>query len=442
MPNLADLYHQHFNDLQQRYDNLLAKCNFDVLQVYSGQTPKAFLDDQHYSFKTNPHFKALLPALDDYAQSWIVYQIGQRPALYLYLPDDYWHSYPALSADIWTDYFDINVVTQMQDMPSLIHRDGRVATIGEFTSQHDSWNLGEINPESLMHHLHWHRACKSHFEIECIAEANRIAAKAHIAAQQAFEKGESEYGIHIAYCKVAKQDGPKLPYENLISINKNGSILHYSTRGHDVTEERLSFLIDAGATYRGYCSDITRTYAMYGGVFADLIRAMDRLQLSIVGQVRAGDEYLELHKRCHRGICGLLSAFNIVNCDAETAFKEGLSEVFFPHGLGHFLGLQVHDIGGQQANEEGGTLPPPAEYPALRTTRRLEAGQVLTIEPGIYFIDSLLNALKESPRGELINWALVDELKPFGGIRIEDDVVVSAAGEPRNLTREAFEQLA
>jgi len=438
MPTLSDLYHQHFSDLRQRYDNLLDACGYDCVQVFSGQAPAAFLDDQHYPFKANPHFKALLPAHDDYAQSWIVYVVGQRPSLYLYLPDDYWHSYPELKDDIWTNYFDINIVTNMDDMPTLIRREGRVACIGELSDAHATWSLGQVNPDHLMQRLHWYRAYKSPFEIECLAEANRIAAKAHIAAAQAFEAGESEFGIHLAYCKAAGQDGSKLPYENLISINQNGAILHYSSRGMDTATERLSFLIDAGATYRGYCSDITRTYAKYGGIFADLIRALDRLQLSIVGQVRDGDTYLELHRRCHRGICGLLSAFDIVNCDAETAFKEGLSEVFFPHGLGHFLGLQVHDIGGRQASIEGGLLPPPSEYPALRTTRIMEAGQVLTIEPGLYFIDALLNPLKDSNKGSLINWSVVDQLRPYGGIRIEDDVVVSVSGEPRNLTREAF----
>lgn len=441
MPVLADLYIQHFNELTVRYDRILTECSFDVLQIYSGHAPAAFLDDQHYPFKASPHFKALLPSLDPFAQSWIVYERGNKPALYLYLPDDYWHSYPRLTKDIWTDCFDTTIVTNMADMPNLIARSGRIATIAELLERQRDWPLGEINPSALMDKLHWHRAVKSAFEIECVAEANRIAAKAHIAANDAFEAGESEFGIHVAYCKAAKQDGPSLPYDNLISINENGAILHYSSRGHDTDSERLSFLIDAGATYRGYSSDITRTYAKYGGIFADLIRAMDRLQLSIVSQVRAGDEYTDLHARCHRGISGLLSAFNIVSCDAETAFEEGLSEVFFPHGLGHFLGLQVHDIGGRQASYEGGVKPSPSNYPALRTTRKMEAGQILTIEPGLYFIDALLNPLRDTEKGKLINWHVVDELAPYGGIRIEDDVVVASEGEPRNLTREAFAQL-
>ena len=108
--------------------------------------------------------------------------------------------------------------------------------------------------------------------------------------------------------------------------------------------------------------------------------------------------------------------------------------VFFPHGLGHFLGLQVHDVGGRQSAPAGGITPPPAEYPSLRTTRTLEPGHVVTIEPGVYFIDLLLEPLRGTPAGADIDWTLVERLRPLGGVRIEDDVLVTDDGH-RNLTR-------
>lgn len=437
MLDLQALFDDHFSALCERYDAILGETGFDVLQVYSGHTAVAFLDDRHYPFKINPHFNALLPSLDAYAQSWVVYRRGQKPSAFIYLPDDYWHSYPPLSEDIWTKHFDVQVVTQLDDMAKLIASEGRVATIGELDDRHAQWPTGQVNPASLLHRLHWHRAVKSTFEIECLAEANRIAAKAHVAAEQAFRDGESEFGIHVAYCKAAGQAEDVLPYDNLISINEHGAVLHYSRREHDVDSPRRSFLIDAGATYRGYCSDITRTAAAYEGEFSRLIDALDALQLRIVSQVRDGVEYLDLHRETHRGICRILVDHGVFNCSPEEAFAKGLSETFFPHGLGHFLGLQVHDIGGQQTAYEGGRTPPPAEYPALRTTRRMAVGHVLTIEPGIYFIDSLLQKLRDSNNAALVNWDVVAVLHPYGGIRIEDDVVVTE-GEPRNLSREAF----
>lgn len=112
--------------------------------------------------------------------------------------------------------------------------------------------------------------------------------------------------------------------------------------------------------------------------------------------------------------------------------EQGITRAFFPpHGIGHFLGIQVHDVAGKPAPS------PPEDAPFLRLTRTLEAGMVVTIEPGgLYFIPSLLEPLLNGPEAQYLNRALIDELKSCGGIRIEDNVVVTAAGGARNLTRE------
>ncbi len=111
-----------------------------------------------------------------------------------------------------------------------------------------------------------------------------------------------------------------------------------------------------------------------------------------------------------------------------------IGHLFFPHGIGHLLGIQVHDVGGQLKDPSGEPAPPPPEHPFLRLTRETEPGMVFTIEPGLYFIPTLLDPERNSAKGRLLNWKLIDELIPFGGIRFEDDVVVTAAGY-ENLTR-------
>jgi Xaa-Pro dipeptidase len=115
--------------------------------------------------------------------------------------------------------------------------------------------------------------------------------------------------------------------------------------------------------------------------------------------------------------------------------------VFFPHGIGHLLGLQVHDVGGVLADSAGHERQRPEGHPYLRLTRKLEPGVVVTVEPGIYLIDSLLAAAHADRRRSYIDWAMVEALRPFGGVRIEDDVVATA-GMPENLTRDAFARLA
>jgi Xaa-Pro dipeptidase len=156
--------------------------------------------------------------------------------------------------------------------------------------------------------------------------------------------------------------------------------------------------------------------------------------------VRSGVEWSALHLAAHRAVASVLRAADLINCDAEEALASGLSSVFLPHGLGHLLGLQVHDVGGLQASAAGGQIARPAGHPYLRLTRRLEAGFVVTMEPGLYFIPQLLEAARADARGAHINWERVADLRRFGGIRIEDDLVVTASG-CENLTRDAFSAL-
>ena len=150
--------------------------------------------------------------------------------------------------------------------------------------------------------------------------------------------------------------------------------------------------------------------------------------------VTPGRPYLEVHLEAHRRVATLLSKVGVSTASPEETLALGISRTFLPHGVGHHLGIQVHDIGGRQASPDGGLLSPPPEHPFLRNTRTLEPGHLVTIEPGIYFIPMLLEKLRESPAGARVDWALVDRLIPCGGIRIEDDVLCTPAGA-RDLTR-------
>jgi Xaa-Pro dipeptidase len=199
-------------------------------------------------------------------------------------------------------------------------------------------------------------------------------------------------------------------------------------------------LIDAGAQYRGYASDITRTYAAFPGRFADLIELLDAAQLRLCDEIVAGRDYREVHLSAHRAVGDVMHAIGLTTVSGEAALDRGVTSVFFPHGIGHLLGLQVHDVGGVMGDLKGSERKRPEGHPYLRLTRMLEPGVVVTVEPGIYFIESLLAAAAGDTRRSLIDWAVVEELRPFGGIRIEDNVATTAS-TPENMTREAFAQL-
>jgi Xaa-Pro dipeptidase len=153
--------------------------------------------------------------------------------------------------------------------------------------------------------------------------------------------------------------------------------------------------------------------------------------------VRAGFDYRQLHLDAHLALAGILKDFGVIKVSPEAALATGVSSTFFPHGIGHGIGLQVHDVAGFAASDAGGTIPKPEGHPYLRLTRVLEPGMVVTIEPGIYFIDMLLEELKQGAHADAVDWARVDAFRPYGGIRIEDDVACTD-GDPLNLTREGF----
>jgi Xaa-Pro dipeptidase len=154
-------------------------------------------------------------------------------------------------------------------------------------------------------------------------------------------------------------------------------------------------------------------------------------------EVRAGFDYRQLHLGAHLKLAGVLRDFGIIDLSPEAALETGVSNAFFPHGIGHGIGLQVHDVAGFAASDAGGVIPRPEGQPFLRTTRVLEAGMVMTIEPGIYFIDMLLDEVRKGAHARSVNWDRVAEFRPYGGVRIEDDVVCTD-GDPINLTRDEF----
>ena len=168
--------------------------------------------------------------------------------------------------------------------------------------------------------------------------------------------------------------------------------------------------------------------------------ALDEEQQALAAAVTVGRDYRELQLAAHAAVARVLHGAGLLRCGVEAAVEAGVTRAFFPHGIGHLLGLQVHDVGGLMAGPQGGERPRPEGHPFLRLTRDLAEGFVVTVEPGIYFIDLLLDQARADARRGLIDWSCVAALHPCGGVRIEDDVVALPGG-PRNLSREAFASL-
>lgn len=435
MSTVAALYPQHLAELQRRTEQALARGGFDHLVVPSGTLHYQVFDDRDYPYAVNPQFKAWLP-LTRAPGSWLVVTPGQKPKLVFLQPFDYWHVVPSAPSGYWVEHFDIVVIRTADEARQHLPDAARSAILGEALSA--VGDHAPNNPPPVVNYLEFHRGYKTAYEIEMMRQATRIGVRAHRAAERAFRAGASEFGIHLVYCQAAAQDANDLPYNNIIALNEHGAVLHYTERDRVPPGELRSFLIDAGASHEGYACDITRTYAAdAGSEFQAMIDAVDAAQRAMCDQVRAGNDYRQIHVDAHLALAGILRDFGVIRVSPEAALATGVSSAFFPHGIGHGIGLQVHDVAGFAASDEGGTIARPEGHPYLRLTRPLDAGMVVTIEPGVYFIDMLLDEVKKNGHADSIDWARVETFKPFGGIRIEDDVVCTE-DEPLNLTREGF----
>ena len=434
--NLSALYPAHLAEIEKRSADALAVCGRDTLVIAAGVPHGWFLDDQDYAFKANPHFLHWLPLIDA-PGSWLVHTPGAKPKLIFLQPNDYWHVVPAAPAGYWVEHFEIVTIREPDEARAHLPKDAsRCAIVGDDGATLDGHSPD--NPPALMDYLHWQRSFKTGYEIAMMRVASRIGARGHRAAEAAFRAGASEFEIHIAYLAATHLAEHQLPYDNIIALDRHGAVLHYSHFDRNPPAHAHSFLIDAGGQFHGYNSDITRTHAAPdAGEFQSLVDAMERAQQDFCSRVRAGRGYPELHVHAHHALMDAMRDQGFITCSPEAAVANGISSTFFPHGLGHLIGLQVHDVAGFQRDERGGTIARPQGHPYLRLTRKLQPGMVTTIEPGLYFIDMLLDELRTKPAAREVNWSKVDAFRKYGGIRIEDDVACTQ-GDPLNLTREAF----
>ncbi|MEP5981554.1 MAG: Xaa-Pro dipeptidase [Marinobacter alexandrii] len=415
----------HIQILQQRYEQALKAHGYDSLLISSGAAPMRYGDDQSWQFQGYGPFLHWT-GLAGQEHSWLLIRPGRTPLLWLYQPVDFWHANLELPDEPWQQAMEVRF-SDSRGAPSM-EKSGKLAVIGDPAGLADV--LGEHNPAPLLAALDETRVHKTAYEIACLARANEIAVRGHRAARDAFLAGGSEFEISLAYQQATGQREAEAPYHSIIGVNEHAGTLHYQFYDTQAPERPRSLLIDAGVRFRGYCSDITRTTpAPDERRFSALVQGLEQLQNRLCEMVAPGVEYAAIHRKTHQGIASLLSAAGLVSgLDDEALVEQGVTRAFFPHGIGHFLGIQVHDVAGKLE-------PSPADAPFLRLTRTLEEGMVVTIEPGLYIISSLLDPVLNGPLGKHFDHEVIDDLRGCGGIRIEDNVVVTSDGA-RNLTRE------
>lgn len=411
MESLAALYKNHIVTLQERTRDVLARFQMDALLIHSGELVNVFLDDHPYPFKVNPQFKAWVP-VTQVPNCWLLVDGVNKPKLWFYLPVDYWHNVEPLrprsgpKRSMWS-----RCRRPMASAANCLPLAVILAISGRCRSARWAWESPRIrSTRKVIDYLHYYRAYKTDYELACMREAQKSAVNGHRAAYEAFQSGMSEFDINQAYLTATGHRDTDVPYSNIVALNEHASVLHYTKLDHRAPAEMRSFLLDAGAEYNGYAADLTRTWAAHGdNDFAHLIKDVNDEQLALISTMKAGTRYVDYHIQFHQRIAKLLRKHQLVTDMSEEAMVENdLTGPFMPHGIGHPLGLQVHDVAGFMQDDSGTHLAAPAKYPYLRCTRIIEPRMVLTIEPGIYFIESLLAPWREGPFSKHFNWQKID----------------------------------
>lgn len=436
---MEKLYKQHLSNVLNTFDRLMEKLGYDEVVLYSGDVKKIYLDDNTYPFKVYTNFKYFAPVLD-YPYSFISYKSGEKPKLILFREEDYWHSQPKDIDGFWTNFFHISYFSSIDKMYDNLPKDlSKTAFLGEDIQRFEKLAFKSFNDENILNFIHFNRSFKSEYEVQCIKEANKIASKGHIAAKKAFLQGDkSELQVHLIYLEALKFKESEVPYSNIVAFNENGAVLHYDNYNKECYTNTKSFLLDAGASFNGYHSDITRTMTKDGhNEFKELIKAIDTSTLNIISKIKVGMNYSEVQEQMHKDIAQILVDFKLMNISYDEIYNEGYTKIFSPTGVGHYLGLQVHDIGNFLLDENGTTLGKSKKHPFLRLRRDIQAGNVFTIEPGFYIIQQLL---RKHEGDKKFNWNNINKLKSYGGVRVEDNIYIKENGT-ENLTRPFLKEI-
>lgn len=291
------------------------------------------------------------------------------------------------------------------------------------------------------------RTIKSKLELALIQYANDVSSEAHVEVMRNARAGMKEYQLESIFLHHIYMYGGcrHCSYTCVCATGENSSVLHY---GHAAAPNDRTLrdgdmaLMDMGAEYHFYGSDITCSFPINGKFTREqkiIYNAVLKAHDAVITAMHPGVSWIEMHKLAEKTILESLKKEGIVLGDIDEMMAKRLGAIFMPHGLGHFLGIDTHDVGGYNKGLEG--LKEPG-LKSLRTIRDLQEGMVITVEPGCYFINALLTpALEDLSTSKFFNRHELEKYSNFGGVRIESDVYVTSDG-CKNLTncpRETWE---
>ena len=287
-----------------------------------------------------------------------------------------------------------------------------------------------VRARELFHHA---RRTKDATELALLRRAATATVAGYAQVPALLRPGLTERALQIELeAEFFRHGGTKPGYGSIVGTGPNAAILHFPP-GHRAARDGEFVLIDAGAEVDRYVCDVTRTFVVGkpSAFQRDLYQIVLAAEQNALARCVAGAEWRELHLKTAVEMTAGLVSLGVMRGQAESLVEQDAHTLFFPHGLGHMVGLGVRDGSGQLPGR------PKSSRPGLATLRLdlpLAPGYVVTVEPGLYFIPALLNdPVRRERFRDCVNWSMAEQYLDLGGVRIEDNVVVTT-GAPENLT--------
>ena len=417
-----------------------------VVLVHGGQQPQEYDTDRELLFYQESFFQYLFGVKEPGFLGAVEVASGRATLFMPRLPESYavWmgriqppeHFREHYAVDDVRYADEIAAVLQAMKPSVLLLLEGTNSDSGA-TAQAASFDgIGSFKTDckTLYPHVVECRVHKNEEELKLLAWVNAVSSAAHVEVMRRCRPGFKEYQAEALFLhEVYDKAGCRFTaYTCICGCGPHSSVLHYGHQGapnDGVMRDGDLFLNDSGAEYHGYSADITCTFPVNGRFTPeqrDVYQAVLSSNQAVQAAMKPGVAWPDMHRLSVRVIAERLRDMGLVKGSVDELLAAHVPAVFMPHGLGHLLGLDVHDVGGYP---EGISRIDEPGIRSLRCGRTLEAGMFITVEPGIYFIDAVLDPALADPklRGLLVPSKL-ERFRGFGGVRIEDNVAVTVSG--------------
>jgi len=418
-----------------------------VIILKGGETPYRHETDHEQLFRQESYFHYLFGVKDP--DFWGAIDVSSGKS-FLFVPN-YPASYAVWMGKIrtpaeWKELYEVDEVRYVDKMVDVLSNELKCQTLHILSGENsdsgrkhveltfEGIDKFHVNKQKLTPILAECRVHKSPLELDVLRYVNKVSSDAHRKVMRSVRPGMAEYEMESLFLhEVYARGGCRhVSYTCICASGENSSILHYghaSFPNSRVMQDGDILSFDMGGEYHCYAADITRAYPVNGKFTADqrlVYETVLAAQDAVLNAMKPGVSWPEMHRLANRVICERFKSHGLLKGDVDDMMNHHIGALFFPHGLGHLLGIDTHDVGGYPKGTERFKEP---GFRSLRTVRKLEPGMVITVEPGIYFIKHLLeDAAKHPEQSKFLNMEVLERFKTFGGIRIEDDVIITETG--------------